>query len=391
MIIQEYVEKICQFKKRGPTTKGEKEASEYILSEMEKMGLHPESEPFRFQSSIPQAQLIHFSFLLIASGISLIYPLIGSIIALFIIISYIGENTARFYWIRNLIPKRPSQNILGKLRVENPKKRIILSGHLDAARSGIIFHPDIINSGLYFRPMLLPFSIMLILFLTLVVRIFTGDNLILNIFQIIFSVLTLLACIIMIQWDRAPFVDGANDDATGVAVMMALANELIGNSPVNSEIWFLATGCEEAHLGGMRAFIKKHRNELDKENTYFISFECLGSGKLKYSTSEGLLFNQNYPPDLVEMARQIAQSDIEIESTKMIGHSDVLEAAIKRYPSICLIGFQENNTPANYHWPTDIPENVDYSVAEKAKNFSLKIINALDEVKTEVAEFIMGD
>ncbi len=78
-------------------------------------------------------------------------------------------------------------------------------------------------------------------------------------------------------------VPGANDDASGVATVLALARELIANPPKNTEVWFLVTGCEEGIEGGIHAFLEQHHTELEGRRPFFLNLEMLGSGRPVYS------------------------------------------------------------------------------------------------------------
>ena len=88
---------------------------------------------------------------------------------------------------------------------------------------------------------------------------------------------------------RSPVVPGANDDATGIAAVLALAHELRRKPPANLEVWFLGLGCEEGIMGGMVAFGRQHFPELSSRQPFVLNFEVLGSGKLSVMEGEGFL------------------------------------------------------------------------------------------------------
>jgi hypothetical protein len=43
------------------------------------------------------------------------------------------------------------------------------------------------------------------------------------------------------------------------------------------------------------------------------------------------------------------------------------------------MGLDESDGIPNWHWPTDTPENVDFSLADKGAEFALRIVSAMDE------------
>ena len=60
------------------------------------------------------------------------------------------------------------------------------------------------------------------------------------------------------------------------------------NPPENLDVWVLLTGGEECQQEGMRAFVRAHRKELDRESTYFVNLDAVGRGNVRYETGEGL-------------------------------------------------------------------------------------------------------
>ena len=184
-----------------------------------------------------------------------------------------------------------------------------------------------------------------------------------------------------VQYELSKYTDGASDNASGVATVLAIAEELKNFNFLNSEIIFLLTGAEEAHMLGMRFFMEKYKNLFDKRNSYFISIDTVGNPELKYCVSEGFMIRQRYPDKLVKIAEKITQKEKfkNIKSTHIISHTDALISAILGYNSINLIGLSENNLPLNYHRSSDVPENVDSNVQEQAKDFVIEIIKEIEK------------
>jgi Iap family predicted aminopeptidase len=61
-----------------------------------------------------------------------------------------------------------------------------------------------------------------------------------------------------------------------------------------------------AHCGlGMRAWLKRHRKELDPEATAVISLDNIGGGEVAYSTKEGPVFASRMHPTLTEIAGEV--------------------------------------------------------------------------------------
>jgi hypothetical protein len=58
---------------------------------------------------------------------------------------------------------------------------------------------------------------------------------------------------------------------------------------------------------------------------------------------------------------------------------DALVASSRGYKVLSLMGLDQADGIPNWHWPTDTPENVDFSLAGKGADFALRIASAMDE------------
>ena len=76
--------------------------------------------------------------------------------------------------------------------------------------------------------------------------------------------------------DLGRYSPGANDNASSVGTILALAERLRDQPLQNTEIWLAFTGCEESGCDGMLSLIKEHGNEL--REALFIDFEMVGIG-----------------------------------------------------------------------------------------------------------------
>jgi Zn-dependent M28 family amino/carboxypeptidase len=163
-------------------------------------------------------------------------------------------------------------------------------------------------------------------------------------------------------------VPGANDNLSSVAVLVALANELSERSPEAVRVILLSTGSEEGFMEGMQGFARRHFAELDPETTEFVCLECVGSPQLCVVEGEGMLRMRLYPESSREaLARAGAAAGVELtRGLRTVAATDALIALRAGYPTCTLGGVDETKFPANYHWPSDIPDNLDWASIEHA-------------------------
>lgn len=92
------------------------------------------------------------------------------------------------------------------------------------------------------------------------------------------------ACRVIVggHYDTVPEVDGANDNASGTALTLALA-ELWADHPSSSDICFIGFGAEELGLHGSRYYVGRIRIE-DRlsEVTAMLNLDAIGDGRAPY-------------------------------------------------------------------------------------------------------------
>jgi Zn-dependent M28 family amino/carboxypeptidase len=161
-------------------------------------------------------------------------------------------------------------------------------------------------------------------------------------------------------------VPGASDNLTAVAVLFSLARWLQDNPP-SERVILLSTGSEESFMEGMRAFIRRHRDELDPLRTEFICLETLGSPNLTLVRGEGTLRVRMYDAGIGERLQKLAADlGIHLGELRTRNASDGSISARAGYPTAMLFSVNDGYVPDNYHWPTDTPENVDLETVDSA-------------------------
>lgn len=382
---KDVIKRLSSLANRGAGTESEAAASDIIASEFKSTGLNPTIERFKTQTSMPIIHLAHFLSLFLISTVINFYPLAGSIIGLVIIISFWGEFTYHFFIIRHLIPKKWSQNVVARFGKSDAKIKVVISAHIDAARGGFIFSPIFANATAMSKKQPLHKTLLtFMIFLTLVfiIKAFGGGTWLLSIIFNVIAVLALGASILMLQWEFSPYTAGANDDLSGVITVLGIAEKVARENYNDIEFYFLVTGAEESHCNGMRAFLRHHKDEVDKDTAYFINIECVGGGKLKYVTEEGFIVMQQHHHTLIQLCETVARKyRLDFQPAVTVAHSDSIVPLASGYKSIGIIALNEYYLPTNYHTRKDTEENLDYKVIDEAEDTILKIVSMIKEFR----------
>jgi hypothetical protein len=182
-------------------------------------------------------------------------------------------------------------------------------------------------------------------------------------------------------WRNAT-VPGANDNLSGVAVLVALA-ELLSESPLTGvRLLLVSCGAEETLQDGIRAFVSRHRHELDTQRTWFVNLDTVGSPHLIMLEGEGPVWMEDYAgPWLRDLiAAQAERLGIVLErGFRARSSTDSVIPSRAGYPIATLLSMTDWRSPANYHLPSDVPANLDYSTVADATRLVYGLAGALAE------------
>jgi len=168
---------------------------------------------------------------------------------------------------------------------------------------------------------------------------------------------------------RSPIVPGANDNLSAVAVLVALAERLRANPVDGLRVLLVSCGAEEVIQGGIYGFAARHFPALDRERTWFLSLETVGSPELVMVEGEGPVVMEDYPDrsfrDLVARAADRADAPLR-RGMRARNSTDAVIPSRAGYPTATLASMDRYKALSNYHQMTDTPENLDYSTVHHA-------------------------
>jgi hypothetical protein len=179
---------------------------------------------------------------------------------------------------------------------------------------------------------------------------------------------------------RSQTVPGANDNLSGVASLVALA-EMLHERPVpGMRVLLVSCGAEETLQDGVRAFLARHRHELEPGRTWFVNLDTVGSPHLVMLEGEGPVWMEDYAGpwlrDLIAARAQLL--DVELErGFRARASTDSVIPSRAGYPIATLVSVTDWRSLANYHLPSDIPANLDYTTVTDATRLVYGLAHAL--------------
>jgi hypothetical protein len=305
------IEDLVAFEGRAPGTDAERRAAVHLERRLRDLGRDAESEPTSIHPNYAVTHALHALIAIVGSVLSVTAPLAGAALVLVATVSAFGDLSGTFLLVRRLTGRRASQNVTSTEGGDKPGL-VILCAHYDAGRGGALRSPRAVErravAGRLLRRGLGPFEpffwSMLVILVCTTVRLAGLEGTPLTIVQFIPTVV-LIACIpLLVDIALSDVQRGANDNASGVATVLRLA-ERYGGRLEHFDVWVVLPGGDDALLAGMRAWIRGHKRELDPERTVFVNVQGVGTGSVRWIEKEGAVAAMRYHPTLVELSEGI--------------------------------------------------------------------------------------
>ena len=359
-------------------TEGERSASNYIKEVLDRLGIESQKESFQFCRGPIHPYMIILTISLIGGLFSPSYKFLGFLFTSMGAVAFHMEYHYRSWFLRRSL-QGDSENVIGKIpsKAEKPSRRIVISAHYDSSRAGLVFHPRIVGN---FRV----FSLLtLIGVFGLPVFIICGEVIFSSFFGFLRSVSVLwiiLVLLMMLQRELdGKKGSGANDNASGVGVMLSLAENIAAQPLEKTEVWIAATSCEDAGMAGMRSFLSRHEQEM--QDALIINVSNVGAGFLKYITGEGMLKVYPSDPELLLFSAEVVRETPEIS---LVPHeyrtlpTAAHAALVGGYRAMSVMALDEEGVIPNWRWETDTVENLEEQNLLEAEKFLNLLIKKLD-------------
>lgn len=375
---------------RGSATPAEAEAARYAREQFERAGLRPQVE--RFRSAVSAWHPFALTMVIALATVA-VYPLAGRVTAAIalalitaVLVCALREINLLSSPLRLALPKRESQNVWAVIPpAEEPKRRVVIVGHLDSHRTPLLFRSlrwqrlmhVIVPAG---------FLAMVAAVVLFAIGLATQSTVV---YLIAASLAAVLApvLLLMFQADFSPYTHGANDNATGAGLLFTLAETLSERPLRETEVWLVATGCEEVGCSGAIAYFGAHRHEL--RDAAVIVVDTVGgpaSGPC-YFRSEGMVLQHQYDPGLLTLADAIAGEHPELGaySRRMTeAYTEGLPAIQAGLRALTLCGFTPEDELPHWHQRTDTVENIDRGVLARNYTFVRELLQRIDSGAAQV-------
>jgi hypothetical protein len=379
---------------RGSCTPAERQAAEYAAAQMRAEGLRDvRLETYQGAPSTYRPYALAFSAALL--GTLLLWLVEGRwAMAVAAVLSALGawgmlaETDFAANWMRWLLPRGSSENAVGVVPPSGPVRgRAVLCAHLDTHRTPIFYSSRTWHTLFGF--------LVAGAFVSMVVgavayglgAAFAWDWV--RWLGLATAAMEAFALSLCLHADRTPFSPGANDNASGVGVVLALARCLVEEPLTHTEVWLAFTGCEEVASYGIAAFLDAHasagppRGEADLgSDTVYIMLDQVGMGRLMYLTADGLILKRRVHPRALELARRAGSSlpDLEVGEHVGIAYTDAAVVTKRGLVALTVDALPPPATQEAMHWHqmSDTLDHVEPQALANAHRFVWQILRQMD-------------
>ena len=363
--------------KRGTATEGEYGARDYIKNTFNNIGIKNSLEPFKTITSFSYPYiLIYLMSVTGAIFLLLHHPVIAIVLTGLGAVTFFLENTS-FELVAFLLPKKTSSNVIGYIHAAKEiKNRLIVTAHYDSSRSGIMFSPRFVRG---FRNTFIGLVISLFLMFILTAMSWITHVVWLKFLVAILAIDPIVTVAMLIHREiKGDYTHGANDNASGVGVLLGIAEKFKKEPLDDTELYLVATGAEEVGMAGMISFVKHHQKLLN--DSLIINIDNCGAGHVSYIVEEGMMKKYAADHGMVAIADQLRNNGFDNVKPEVFTtmSTDALVPLSRGYKAMSIMAFDDEGILPNWHWKTDVFENVQPAAVDLAYRFVSALIMAID-------------
>jgi peptidase M28-like protein len=305
---------VDEFGARPPGSDAERRAAQHLVRRLEELGREVHVEGFSVWPAWATGYAINAGIAVVGGVLAVYTAALGTGLVLLAVILTFLDLAGIAPTTRRLLGRRASQNVVSFGERESPGA-LLLVAHYDSGPT----------RSWPLRPM---FLAMLVLLACSVFRVAGMSGTALTVVQFIATVVLIVYVALMLDIALSPAAQGESDNASGVGVVLRLAERLTDLDYFGVHVVF--TGSQKARAQGMRAFLQTHRKQFSPGETVVLNIDGVGGGELRQTKKEGPLLTVRSHPQLTGV----------FESDPFTGHepSDGYAAASAGLPSVTFAG-----------------------------------------------------
>jgi hypothetical protein len=195
----------------------------------------------------------------------------------------------------------------------------------------------------------------------------------------------LVAATLLFELAWADWSPGAGDNGSGVGVALALARALAYSPPRNMDLEIVLTGAGDGEGIGLRRYLRARRRTHRPGNTVILGIAPCAAGRLRWWRTDGSLFPLRYGGRLTALAQQVAREQPQLGASPHDGRgiTPAFPARQARIPALTIGCLDERGLVPRSHELSDTAANLDPAAHDRALQFGLMLVDAIDSALDE--------
>jgi hypothetical protein len=384
------VTRLTSFTKRAAGTDAERRAAGWLRGELASLGRGAELEPFWSRPNWAFAHAWHAALGVAGSLVSVSAPRVGGALVLVALLSVLADALTGVSLGRRLTLEGASQNVVSELASQDTDRvRLIVTANYDSGRTGLAYRDGPRQLAARLRRATGALSPGWIGWLTLalcwllavaILRVGGAHGTAIGAAQLPPTVLLVVALALLAEQASARPGPAAGDNASGVAVALALARELDAAPPRRLAVDIVLQGAGDGGGIGLRRYLRARRRTLPRASTIVLGIAACGAGRPRWWVSDGALFPLGYGRRLRELCTRVAGAEAHLGAVPHRGRgvAPAFPARLAGLPAVAIGCLDERGLAPRSHQPGDTPDEVDDASISATLEFALALVDAID-------------
>ncbi len=389
---------------RGSATAEEAKAADYVVEQLANLGLSPERQTFLSATSAYRPYALATGMALLSVFLFWQPQPVGAAAAALItavaLASLLLEMQFRPNLLRWLLPIEQSQNVSAVIPCRQPRLQtasdedapmgaiapradcpatVVITAHLDTHRTPLLFRAPF---WLRVFGWLMPAGLgsMVALLALFVIGIFIPASA-LRLIALAPGLVAFVLFALMIQADLTPYTKGANDNASGVAAALWLAERLTASPLQHTQVYLVFTGCEEVGGYGADAWFSANRPALN--GAFHITLDQIaGAGAQPVVVrAERFLIPAHSDPGLLALAEQIIREHPEWNARLVslnAGYGELSMGVKHGLRAIAFGAIAPDGASPRWHQPSDTLAAIDEATLARVQEMVWALLREID-------------
>jgi hypothetical protein len=382
-----HVQHLCRrIGARGAGSDGEEAAASYIMRTMDEAGIEVVMESVRSNKSDLHGLVLTYLLALLAYLLFMVSYTASLLLSVLVFFIFQME-TYTWSTISRILPRSEAPNIIGRVRAEGEVKHVaILVANYDTAKGSPLGMP---KAARLFR-LIYILSFICITVIVLVSLLGQGASLskvsrhTLIVVWLAFSPfpIYLLLLSLVILWGElvGRYSPGANDNASGVGVMLSVVSSIAGNPLEQTDVWGIATARGCAGGRGMVSCLRRHSKQM--KDAFIINLDHVGVGDTTIINREGVMLGFRSSGPLRKLVYNASKKSKDLKVGKgncRVKKSDAMVALARGYKAITIGGVQGGTFPG---WKNEADRfsKIDRKSMDRAVRLVQQVLEDIDNM-----------